>query len=458
MMADELPAIELANVEAEAAILGALMIENSLVDQVADRLMPQDFYEPVHARIFETIVQEVSRGRSATAITLKPYLEQDEGLKALGGIVYLARLTADGQGLLAMHDLTEQILDLSARRKMKAGLQSAVDACRDMDATLNEIVAHADSALELRMDDNINQVSGADAIADLLKSYEQPISGVKCRDIPEVDRILGPMRPKQLVICAARPGMGKTAFALSYALGAARNGHGVLFVSLEMSSRELAARMAAEMCFTHGENSVPFSAINEGRLEDWQMRRVVEAESRLRAMPFHMIDTGSLTTGRLNILVKRYARRYAARGQKLELVVVDYLQLMRTGHRDQSRYEAISEVSQSLKAIAKDHGVAVMALAQLSREVEKRPDKRPSLGDLRDSGQIEQDADVVMFLLREEYYLEQTKPPELSPKYHEWLANMEAVKGRIEFILAKRRNGRPGIAIGDFHGAFQAVR
>jgi len=458
MMADELPPLLLANVEAEGAVLGALMIENSLVDQAADKLSPQDFAEPIHARIFELIVQQVSRGKSASPISLRPFVEGFPGLDEVGGPAYLARLTGDGFGLLALDGLIEQILELSARRKMMAALQSAVDACRDMDATIDEIVAHADTALDGRADDNINQVSGAEAIADLLKSYEQPISGVTCGSIPEVDRILGPMRPKQLVICAARPGMGKTTFALSYALGAARNGHGVLFVSLEMSSRELAARMAAEMCFTHGDNSVPFSAINEGRLEDWQMRRVVEAESRMHQMPFHMIDTGSLTTGRLNILAKRYARRFAARGHKLELIVVDYLQLMRTGHREQSRYEAISEVSQSLKAIAKDHGVAVMALAQLSREVEKRPDKRPTLGDLRDSGQIEQDADAVMFLLREEYYLEQTKPPELSPKFPEWVSNMEAVKGRIEFILAKRRNGRPGIAIGDFHGTYQAVR
>ena len=170
------------------------------------------------------------------------------------------------------------------------------------------------------------------------------------------------------------------------------------------------------------------------------------------------MDVGSLNIGRLNMLVRRHARAMAAKGFSLDLVIVDYLQLLSPDHKGRSNYEAVSEVSRGLKALAKDNELAVFALAQLSRTVETRPDKRPQLSDLRDSGQIEQDADAVLFLLRKEYYLRQEEPDPLSPKRVDWENHLDAVKGQIEFILAKRRNGTTGTAIGQFHGAYQAVR
>lgn len=451
------------NVEGEATLLGALLYDNKAVDQVADILFKEDFAYALHGRIFDAIVMLVARGGHVSPVTLKPLFENDPEIKELGGLGYLARMAGDPSALMVdPRSLAEHIRDLSTLRRMQAGLLVAAEECsnvdRDLNETIQEIIAHADAALEVDDKETINQVSGGMALDSLVKNFDEPLQGVECRSIPEMDRTLGPMRPKQLVILAARPGMGKTAVAISYSIGAAKNGHGVLFVSLEMSSGELSARIAADLCFNHGEGSVPYSAINEGRLQQHEKRRVIEMASRMHELPFHIIDAGSLTTTRLNVLVKRYARRFAARGSKLELVVVDYLQLMRPGIKTASRYEAISEVSQSLKAIAKDHNVAVLALAQLSREVEKRPDKRPTLADLRDSGQIEQDADAVMFLMRDEYYLEQSKPSELSPKFSEWEQDMQEARNRIEFIVAKRRNGRTGIGIGEFHGAYQAVR
>lgn len=436
------------NVEAEAALLGALLQSSDLIDMAADGLSIDDFYEPVHGRIFEAIVREGALGKRVTPVTLKPYFNQDEALAQLGGVGYLARLTADGQGLLATRTLIEQVADLAKRRRMHVGLSVAAEACSDMTVTHGEIVSHADAAMNEGGKDAIHQPTGAECFDELLAGFNERGLGVTCGNIPVLDRLLGEMRPKQLVIGAGRPGMGKTALALSYALGAAQQGHGVLFVSLEMSSRELAARMAADLCFDE-QKGVPYNFIRDGQLTEWQMNRVLDAQAYMVGLPFNVVDAGSLTTGRLNMLIRRHARRMKAKGQKLELVVIDYLQLLHPDKRH-NKYEDVSEVSMALKAMAKDHSVAVFALAQLSRTVETRPDKRPILSDLRDSGQIEQDADAVLFLLRPEYYIRQEENPDP--------ATLEHVKNKIEFILAKRRNGVTGNAVGNFHGAYQAVR
>lgn len=447
------------NIEAEAVLLGAMLIDNSIVDTIADRLTQDSFFEPNHGRIFKAIVERVAQGKPATPVSLRPYFEADEGLKALGGVTYLARLTGDPFcHILNVNSTCSDLAGYADRRKIIVGLLDAMVACSDVESTIDEIVAHADKALDLKGSDPIVQLGAGEAADSLIRSFEAPVHGVKSGSIPDLDHILGPIRPKDLVIMAARPGMGKTAVAISYAMGAARDGHGVLFVSLEMSSDQIAGRMVSNMCFTHGDNSVPYGAITDGRLNDWQMKRVVETGSRMHELPLQIIDTGQLSLGRLNLLVKRHARRFAARGQKLELIVVDYLQLMRAGPKGLSKYEDVSEVSNGLKRIAKDHGVGVLALCQLSREVEKRPDKRPILADLRDSGSIEQDADSVIFLLRQEYYLSQNERDPMDPKRASWEDEMDRARGKIDFIAAKRRNGTTGTATGQFHGAYQAVR
>jgi replicative DNA helicase len=219
--------------------------------------------------------------------------------------------------------------------------------------------------------------------------------------------------------------MGKTAFSSSYALGAARSGHGVVFVSLEMSRDQLAHRMIADVAFDDQQNRVPYSAIQKRDLNRWQRETVNSVAKYIAGLPLHIVDAASMTVGRLDAVVRSHKRKMAARGQKLELVIVDYLQLLHPTTRKASAYEAISEVSRTLKQIAKAHDVAVMALAQLSRSVEQRPDKRPMLSDLRDSGQIEQDADAVMFLYREEYYVMQQEPRDDPDKHEDWKARME---------------------------------
>lgn len=446
---------DLANIEMESAVLAGMMQANDLIDRVCDVLSPEDFSNPMHGRIYSALVRERSLGKPANPIALRGYFEADEDMKALGGPVYLARLNADPNGMFAW-DFVGQILDLAIRQRMQAGLRLAADACSDLEATVSEIVEFADAAMNTTGKDTIHQPTGAECFDELIAGFNEPSHGVTS-GIASLDDLIGQMRPKQLVIGAGRPGMGKTALALSYALGAALAGHGVLFVSLEMSSRELAARMAADMCFD-GREGVPYSAVRDGTLNDHQRRRVADARNKMAQLPFQVVDAGSLTTGRLAMLVRRHARRMAAKGHKLELVIVDYLQLLSPDSKNRSAYEAVSEVSRALKALAKDQSVAVFALAQLSRAVENRPDKRPQLADLRDSGQIEQDADAVLFLLRAEYYLHQCEPDPIDPKHIAWKELMEENRGKIEFILAKRRNGVTGTAMGDFHGAFQAVR
>lgn len=445
------------NVEAEAALLGAMLTENGLIDMAADRVSADDFCQRVHGRIFSAIVQEASLGKAVTPITLKSYFENDSGLKELGGLGYLARLASNVGGLFAAKEMAAEIATLARRRRMQTGLTVAAEACADMSIPHNEIVAHADEAISETGKDAIHQPTGGECIDELIAGFGNTMNGVICQNIASLDELLGPMRPKQLIIGAGRPGMGKTALALSYALGAAEAGHGVLFVSLEMSSTELGGRMAADLCFD-GQEGVPYSAINEGRLNDWQRNRLQDARRHLHKLPFHVADAGSMTIGRLNMLVRRHARKMEAKGFKLELVIVDYLQLLHPDGKARSAYEAVSEVSRGLKALAKDHGVAVFALAQLSRLVEQRQDKRPQLSDLRDSGQIEQDADAVLFLVRHEYYLRQSEPAPMDPERIQWEQALEANKGKIEFIVAKRRNGLPGTAEGRFYGAFQAVR
>lgn len=439
----------LVNVDAEIELLGAVLCENALLDRVADVIGDDDFSEPLHQQIYDAALREVSLGKTANAISLRGYFA-DENTPA-----YLMRLTAAFMGASVI-DTAKLIRDLATRRKMRAGLSVASTACADLTVTNAEIISHADAALEGNAKDTIHQPTAAECFDELIEGFRDKSLGVSSGRVEALDKVLGPLRPKQLVIGAGRPGMGKTAVALSYSIGAAMAGHGVLFVSLEMSSRELAARMAADMAFDH--QPIPFAAIRDGNLNQAQEELIRDAGNHLRKLPFQVVDAGNLAVGRLSMLIRRHARRMAANGHKLELVVVDYLQLLSPDVRGRSNYEAVSEVSRALKAMAKDNGVAIMALAQLSREVEKRPDRKPQLSDLRDSGQIEQDADAVFFLMRPEYYLRQDEPDAMDPKRGQWEQALADVKGRIDFIVAKRRNGTTGMASGEFHGQYQAVR
>jgi replicative DNA helicase len=448
-----------ANLEAEQALLGALLSENSLFDFVADILSPADFFDPLHQRVYETALHEVMAGRTATPVTLKGRFADDADMAAVGGAGYMARLTADSQGLLAPGNLARLIRDLSRRRSIAAKLAEAMAACIDENVTLPVVADMVAGSVADGPDDGIVETSAGASVEKHLRAVAENQGGVTCSRIPSFDKIAGALRPKHFVLVAARPGMGKTALACTYSIGAARAGHGVLFVSIEMSDEELGGRLASDMCYgLTGEGRVPYSAIRDGELNDWQRERVAKAAVELDNLPLTIVDTSGLTPHRLSRLVRRHTRRFSARGTPLKLVIVDYIQRMRPDRQMSKKYEEVSEISQALKDIAKENCVAVMALAQLSRDVERRGDKRPVLADLRDSGQLEQDADTVIFLLRQEYYHRQIEPDALAPEWPGWKDKLDRMTGEIEFIVAKRRGGETGSAKAEFYGPFQAVR
>ena len=449
---------QIANIEEEAALLGALLQQRNLIDPIADLVAEEDFAEALHGRIFACILKLHNEGKAANVITVKPLLEDDPALQELGGHSYLVRIMGTtGIEAIGARDFAKDIRSLAAKRKILASLSEAIIEGRKAEVSPASLVSSVETAIAdvSERSEAATQLSAADCVKRVLEGFGKRESGISS-GIGPIDEGLGALLPKQLAIVAGRPSMGKSAVASSYALGAAAQGHGVLFVSLEMSAEELGERIAADLCFDTSVQ-VPYSAITDGRVTSEQGRQIARAYDRLQDMPLTIVDLASCTVAKLNSIIRRHARRMAAQGKKLELVIVDYLQLVRPDRHTENRTHEITQVSMGLKAIAKEHGVSVMALAQLSRSVESRADKRPIMADLRESGQIEQDADAIMFLYRPEYYLRQAEPTDFENRA-KWEASMDDARGKIEFIVAKRRRGCTGTFHGRFFGAFQAVR
>lgn len=456
----------LANLDCEAALLGAIMIENRVYDDVESIVRADDFADPVHQRIFEAIGQEIAAGRRASPVTLEPRFADDPGIVAFGGPGYLRSLTGSAAGLFGFKEFASQIADLAARRRLTETLgrivQDAGVTSEDGYRPLAEIVDEADAAIVAAVErrDSITHDTIGQSIDRAIARMEEIRANagrVGARTgIDELDELLGGFEPGQVVIVAGRPGMGKTAVACSAALGLARNGHGVGVFSLEMRSEELGMRMVADLCCWRRGQWIPFDVIRDGTATEEQFAVMRRAREHVAKWPLDVIDFPSATVARLALSIRRTKRKMAARGQKLEVAIVDYLQLLHPDSRTRSAYEAVSEISRALKAMAKELGVAIVALAQLSRAVEQRDDKRPQLSDLRDSGQIEQDADAVVFLYRDEYYLAREKPKKGQEDDHQ--ARLDAARGQISFICAKRRNGPTGTANAVYLPIYQAVR
>jgi len=458
-LADPEPINPLVNVEAEAALLGALMRDNRHIDGAADKLRPEDFAEAVYGRIFSAIVSEYSRGRPANPVTLKTILADDPTLTAMGGGAYLARLTGSEVALIGSDGFVGQISELAQRRRLIEGLQRTIGLAANPETNAVDLIDAADAALleASTKGDPVRSFSLGTALKTVTSGDNDNIRAISCGVIPSIDRLLGRPRMSDLVILAGRPGMGKTAAAISYALGATKNGHGVAFFTLEMSAEQLAGRMAADLCF-NGHGGVPYEGIRNGNLTTEQRMTLARVQRDAEGLPFQIIDAGHLSVGGLARRVRRWKRRMEAKGQKLELVIVDYLQLLSPNTKSDNRNDVVAEISRELKAIAKENQCVVMALSQLNRAVEHRADKRPTLSDLRESGQIEQDADAVMFLFRAEYYLRQAEPDQDDENRGKWEQSLAACQNRIEFICAKNRHGTIGNAYGEFWGGNQAVR
>lgn len=449
----------LVNIEAECAILSSLFQANQWADALADIVAPQDFADPVLGTIYEVVLREVALGKPVTPVTMKSHLPDHEGFAQLGGAGFIARLAAQ-TNLASPTQLAAMLVDLANRRRMRAGLADASIACADISRPLTDVVSDADAAIQTQAEAHATKPKTLGSAArSLARAMDLPDIGVTCPLIPSLDGLLGRLRPGRLYIVAGRPGMGKTSVAMNYARGAAQAGHGVLFFSLEMSADDLAGKAISEASFSGPEGGyVPHVGIERRNLSEFQRRGMDDTIAFLDTLPLEIIDDGGMTIGRIRSRIRSVKRQMKARGQSLDLVMVDYLQLVNLDRPSRSIIDTVTEVSKGLKAIALSEGVAIMALAQLSRVVESRPDKRPIMSDLRESGQIEQDADAILFLLREEYYHRLSEPEDGTDERAAWETKLHRVAGVIEFIMAKKRLGSIGTAFGRFHGVYQAVR
>ncbi|HEX5319590.1 MAG TPA: replicative DNA helicase [Stellaceae bacterium] len=444
------------NTEAEQALLGAILINNAAHGRVSEFLMPEHFANGVHGRIYAAIGKLIDRGQVANAVTLKNLFDQDGALTEIGGAQYLARLAASAVTIINAESYGRTIYDLHLRRELITVGQDVVsDAFRhDLD---DDAVAQIERAEQKLFDlaTTGEAESGLrefkSALTEAIQSAESAFKregktvGVASGFI-DLDKKLGGLHPSDLIILAGRPSMGKTALATNIAFNAAKSAERsiVAFFSLEMSAEQLATRILSE------ESGTSSDRIRRGEVRREDFEKFVLASQRLAEVPLYIDDTPAISVAALRTRARRLKRQ-----QGLAMIVIDYLQLMRPsagGKTVDSRVQEISEITRGLKAIAKELEVPVLALSQLSRQVEAREDKRPMLSDLRESGSIEQDADVVMFIFREEYYLSRSeplqRPDEDSTKFNDrhdrWRQRSEEAFGLADVIIAKQRHGPIG--------------
>ena len=465
------------NIEAEQGLLGALLINNDALDQIANFLLSKHFFDPVHQRIFEAISKLIGNGNLAYPVTLKTYLEMDEGLAELGGTSYLARLASNATTISNARQYGKTIYDLAIRRELIiVGEEMIGDAFDgDIDDSPERQIDKAEQALyEIAEKGTHNagfmpfdqSLSGAIEMAERAYQREGNLSGLSS-GFKGLDDLLGGLQESDLLILAGRPAMGKTALATNIAFTVANNylkakksgnvettpdgqvrvkdGATVGFFSLEMSADQLATRMLAE------QSGVSSSNIRKGEIHEDEYARLVKSAHDLSDAPLFIDHTGAIPIATLSARARRLKRQHG-----LGLIIVDYLQLVRasSARGGDGRVQEVSEITQGLKALAKELNVPIIALSQLSRQVEARDDKRPQLSDLRESGSIEQDADIVMFVYREPYYLMREKPNEGTEEFMLWQERMNLVDGTAEVIIGKNRHGPTGTAKMAFEDRF----
>ncbi|MFL6732109.1 MAG: replicative DNA helicase [Sphingomicrobium sp.] len=449
------------NIEAEAALLGALMIDNRLIEDVGLKLRPHHFFEPLHGRIYEAIQRLTDTNRIANPVTLKPLFETDEGMKEVGGVAYLAQLTGSGAAIIGARDFAEQVYDLALLRALvgvgRELVEGALDTSEDV-APLAQI-ERAESELYRVAEEGGAEgkaKSFADATKEALRVAEAALnsggglSGITT-GLADLNARMGGLHRSDLIILAGRPGMGKTSLATNIAFSAATRflqdqadgidpvrsaGAPVAFFSLEMSADQLATRILAEQSEVTGEQ------IRSGKIQAQEFKKLARAAAELTSLPLYIDDTPALTIAALRARARRLKRQ-----KGISMVIVDYLQLLQgtgRGGSGENRVQEISEISRGLKQLAKELHVPVLALSQLSRAVEQREDKRPQLSDLRESGSIEQDADIVLFVYREDYYLAAKQPSDDHPEFAAWQEEMGRAYGKAEVIVAKQRHGATG--------------
>jgi replicative DNA helicase len=445
------------NLEAEQALLGAILVNNEAIDRVSSFLKPTHFYDPLHGRLYEAASKLILGGKRATPITLKTFFQAAEPVGELTVPQYLGRLAANATTIINAEDYGRTIYDLAIRRQLIGIGETMVNTAFDSPIDAEPAVQIEDAEQKLyelaetgKYGSGFEPFSSAltDAIDMAANAYRRDggLSGL-ATGFSDLDQRMGGLQPSDLIIIAGRPSMGKTALATNIAYHVAKtyrrdgesdhavDGAVVGFFSLEMSAEQLATRIIAEQAH------IPSERIRRGRIDSDEFDRIVEVSQELQNLPLYIDQTGGITVAQLAARARRLKRQ-----RSLGFIVVDYLQLLSGSSRRaaEGRVQEVSEITTGLKALAKELHVPVLALSQLSRQVEQREDKRPQLSDLRESGSIEQDADVVLFVFRQEYYLERSQPRENTEEHRQWQEEMNAVTGKAEVIIGKQRHGPTG--------------
>jgi len=448
-----------ANIEAEQALLGALLYDNAAFERLGDHLQARHFFEPFHERLFAAIETNIRKGQLAEPILLAEQFNRDPAFEELGGVRYLADLVNRAPPAANAPDYANAVYDLALRRDLIRIGGDISTLAQQGDAELDardQIEAAEQQLYQLAETGGVSSgfvnfadaLRGAVAMAAEAHSRDGGLAGLST-GLLDLDQKIGGMHPSDLMILAARPSMGKTSLACNVAFDVARNyawepqpdgskktvrGGVVAFFSLEMSAEQLAMRLLAEASGVSGDR------LRKGEIDAMEFGRIRDAALEIQEAPLYIDATGGITLAKLTARARRLKRMVG-----LDLIIVDYLQLITTGAGGpDNRVQEVSMITQGLKALAKELNVPVMALSQLSRQVENREDKKPQLSDLRESGSIEQDADMVMFVYREEYYLSRLEPREGTEEHFRWQEQMDQVKGLAELIIGKQRHGPIG--------------
>jgi len=451
------------NLEAEQALLGSILVNNDIIDEVSTIVNPSIFYDPAHVKIYEVIESLNSKGMIANPITLKNFFEKDNMLNEVGGTEYLVKLTRFSGSAKQAIDYSKIIHEMYLRRELvqiSDQLSSDTLNANTQENNAENIIENTERSLFdlaergsfsqsfLKFNEALDQTI---EMATLAMKSDQGIVGVPT-GLTDLDEKLGGLHKSDLVILAGRPGMGKTALATNIAYHAAQKlmsrqeKSSVAFFSLEMSSEQLSTRILSEQARIKSDD------IRRGKVTESEINRYIETSRNIYNLPLYIDETPAITISTLSNRARRIKRLFG-----LNLIVVDYIQLMRApslAGKNDNRVQEVSEITQGLKALAKELKVPVLALSQLSRAVESRDDKKPQLSDLRESGSIEQDADVVMFVYREAYYLENKQPKLGSIEHAEWQSKMNDVNGLADIILGKQRHGPTGTVKVEFEGIY----
>ena len=448
------------NLEAEQALIGSVLVNNEIIDEISSIVSSHKFFDPGHKKIYEVIENLNNKGMIANPITLKNYFETNNSLTEVGGVDYLVKLTRFSSSIKQTIDYAKIIHEMYIRRELITISESVSEESRDDDLkkTGENIIEDTEKSLfDLAERGNFSQsflkfnqaLDQTIEMATLARQNDQGIVGVPT-GLTDLDEKLGGLHKSDLVIIAGRPSMGKTALATNIAYHAAKKIHenneksSIAFFSLEMSSEQLSTRILSE------QSRIKSNDIRRGKATEEELNRYIETSRDIYELPLYIDETPAIAISTLSNRARRIKRLFG-----LNLIIVDYIQLMRTSStRYDGRVQEISEITQGLKALAKELSVPVLALSQLSRAVEQRDDKIPQLSDLRESGSIEQDADVVMFVYREEYYLEKKQPKLGSIEHAEWQSKMNDIAGLADIIIGKQRHGPTGNVHVEFEGMY----